>query len=58
MLLDNWSTVVCMILLIIFFKVRYHWSQYLGALLCFAGIGVLLRGDFVVGKKEEITGGE
>ena len=55
MLLDNWSAFVCMILLIVFFKVRYHWSQYLGALVCFAGIGVLLRGDIVLGQKDAIT---
>jgi len=55
MLLDNWSTLVCMILLISFFKVTYHWSQYLGALMCFAGIGVLLRGDVILGQTDEIT---
>ncbi|CAG8574028.1 10399_t:CDS:2 [Paraglomus brasilianum] len=54
MLLDNWSTIVCMILLMVFFRVRYHWSQYLGALLCFGGIGVLLRGD-INNNKDIIT---
>ncbi|RIB13459.1 DUF914 domain membrane protein [Gigaspora rosea] len=49
-LLDAWAIPICVILSIFFLHVKYHWSQYLGVLICMAGIGVLIEGDFQSGK--------
>ncbi|CAG8533416.1 24656_t:CDS:2 [Dentiscutata erythropus] len=49
-LLDAWSIPVCVILSILFLRVKYHWSQYLGVGICLAGIGVLIEADFKSGK--------
>jgi len=50
MLLDTWAIPVCMLLSILCLKVRYHWSQYLGVVICLVGIGILLAGDLQSGK--------
>ncbi|CAJ0767496.1 21650_t:CDS:2 [Entrophospora sp. SA101] len=50
MLLDTWAIPVCMLLSILFLKVGYHWSQYLGVVICLVGIGVLLAGDLESGR--------
>nr|CAG8466874.1 12193_t:CDS:2 [Entrophospora candida] len=50
MLLDTWAIPVCMLLSILFLRVGYHWSQYLGVLICLVGIGVLLAGDLETGQ--------
>ncbi|CAG8592372.1 33523_t:CDS:2 [Racocetra persica] len=49
-LLDAWAIPVCVILSIFFLHVKYHWSQYLGIVICMAGIGVLIEADFQSGK--------
>ncbi|RUS35024.1 hypothetical protein BC938DRAFT_476762 [Jimgerdemannia flammicorona] len=47
MLLDAWSIPVVMILSIIFLKLRYHWSQYVGAAVCLAGLALLVTSDVI-----------
>jgi len=49
MLLDAWSTPCVVILLIIFLKVRFHWSQYLAVLICLAGIAIVVASDLTEG---------
>ncbi|GBC04454.1 hypothetical protein RclHR1_00570010 [Rhizophagus clarus] len=49
MLLDAWSTPCVVILLIIFLKVKFHWSQYLAVLICLGGIAVIIASDFIGG---------
>ncbi|KAI7898039.1 solute carrier family 35 member SLC35F1/F2/F6 [Cokeromyces recurvatus] len=50
MLLDCWSTPVCMILAFIFMKVRYRWVQYVGVFLALCGLGMLVASDVITGK--------
>ncbi|KAI8344036.1 hypothetical protein BC941DRAFT_342648 [Chlamydoabsidia padenii] len=53
MLLDCWSTPVCMILSLIFLKVRYRWVQYLGVFIALCGLGMLVASDVITGKNYE-----
>ncbi|KAI7872884.1 hypothetical protein BDF14DRAFT_1749671 [Spinellus fusiger] len=50
MLLDCWSTPVCMILSVIFLKVRYRWVQYLGVVIALVGLALLVVSDLVTDK--------
>ncbi|CAO3583183.1 unnamed protein product [Absidia cylindrospora] len=50
MLLDCWSTPVCMILSFIFLKVRYRWVQYLGVFIALCGLGMLVASDVITGR--------
>jgi solute carrier family 35 protein F1/2 len=50
MLLDCWSTPVCMLLSFIFLKVRYRWVQYLGVFIALCGLGMLVASDVITGK--------
>ncbi|CAG8493085.1 1984_t:CDS:2 [Acaulospora morrowiae] len=54
-LLDVWTIPVVVTLSLIFLKVKYHWSQYLGIVICLSGVGILIKGDFDSGK-DMITG--
>lgn len=49
MLLDSWSTPVCVILAFIFFRCRYRWVQYFGIFLAIGGIGMLVGSDVMQG---------
>lgn len=49
-LLDGWATVVCVILSFLFLKVRYHWTQVLGVVLCIGGLALLTVSDLLTGK--------
>ncbi|KAI9248072.1 solute carrier family 35 member SLC35F1/F2/F6 [Sporodiniella umbellata] len=50
MLLDCWSTPVCMILSYFFLKVRYRWLQFLGVFIALCGLGMLVASDVITGK--------
>ncbi|KAI8875640.1 DUF914-domain-containing protein [Backusella circina FSU 941] len=50
MLLNCWSTPVCMILSFIFLKVRYRWVQYLGVIIALGGMGMLIASDVMNGN--------
>ncbi|CAO3644558.1 unnamed protein product [Cunninghamella blakesleeana] len=50
MLLDSWSTPVCMLLTYIFLKVRFRWVQYLGVFIALCGMGMLVGSDVMTGK--------
>lgn len=49
MLLDSWSTPVCVILSFIFLRVRYRWVQYLGIFVSLCGMGMLVGSDAMGG---------
>ncbi|EPY50067.1 membrane transporter [Schizosaccharomyces cryophilus OY26] len=44
-LLDSWATVAVVILSFFFLKVRYHWSQLLGIVVCIGGLALLVVSD-------------
>jgi len=50
MLLDAWAIPVCMFFLYVYFRRRYHYTQILGALICIAGLGLLVASDQLTGK--------
>ncbi|KAI7889430.1 solute carrier family 35 member SLC35F1/F2/F6 [Mucor mucedo] len=50
MLLDCWSTPVCMILSFWLLKVRYRWVQYLGVFIALCGLGMLVASDVITDK--------
>lgn len=44
-LINFWAIVVVVVISFLFLKVRYHWTQVLGILICCGGMGVLLARD-------------
>ncbi|CAG8700938.1 10663_t:CDS:2, partial [Gigaspora rosea] len=44
-LLDAWATPVVVVLSLIFLKVRFHPSQYIGVIICLAGLGLVAYCD-------------
>ncbi|KAI7890950.1 solute carrier family 35 member SLC35F1/F2/F6 [Mucor mucedo] len=50
MLLNCWSTPVCMLLSFIFMKIRYRWVQYVGVVIALGGMGMLIASDVMEGK--------
>lgn len=55
MLLDCWSTPVCMILSYFFLKVKYRWVQYLGVFIALCGLGMLVGSDVMTDKNYGAT---
>lgn len=49
-LLDAWAVVVVVILSFTFLKVRYHWTQCLGIVVCLCGLGLLVGSDALTHK--------
>ncbi|KAK9457978.1 hypothetical protein V1511DRAFT_454825 [Dipodascopsis uninucleata] len=49
-LLDNWTIAVVVVLSFLFLKVRYHWTQYAGIIICIAGMVLVVIGDLVTDK--------
>ncbi|KAI9481580.1 MAG: hypothetical protein EXX96DRAFT_567287 [Benjaminiella poitrasii] len=50
MLLNCWSTPVCMILSFFLMKIRYRWVQYVGVVIALGGMGMLIASDVMEGK--------
>ncbi|KAH9983912.1 DUF914-domain-containing protein, partial [Russula compacta] len=50
MLLDAWAIPVCMFFLYVYFRRRFHYTQILGALICVAGLGLLVASDELTHK--------
>ncbi|KAL5117573.1 hypothetical protein ACEQ8H_004466 [Pleosporales sp. CAS-2024a] len=48
-LINFWAIVVVVILSFLFLRVRYHWTQVLGILLCMGGLGVIFGSDHITG---------
>lgn len=49
-LLDNLSVVWVVILSFFLLKVRYHWTQLLGIVVCIAGVVLIIVSDLLMGK--------
>lgn len=49
-LLDACSIITVVVLSFLFLKVRYHWTQILGILICLGGLGLLVASDAKTGK--------
>ncbi|KAI9882895.1 MAG: hypothetical protein M1823_005353 [Watsoniomyces obsoletus] len=54
-LINFWAIVVVVVLSFLFLRVRYHWSQILGILICIGGMGVLLASDRITGTNNGPT---
>ncbi|KAI8967412.1 hypothetical protein BDF20DRAFT_900940 [Mycotypha africana] len=50
MLIDCWSTPVCMFLSFLLLKVRYRWVQYVGVFIALCGLGMLVASDVITDK--------
>jgi len=50
MLLDAWAIPVCMFFLYVYMRTHFHWTQILGALICVAGLGLLVGADQLTNK--------
>ncbi|KAF1812629.1 DUF914-domain-containing protein [Eremomyces bilateralis CBS 781.70] len=48
-LINFWAIVVVVLISLIFLRVRYHLTQYVGILLCIGGMGVLIASDHLQG---------
>lgn len=48
-LINFWAIVVVVILSFLLLRVRYHWTQIAGILLCIGGMGVLFGSDKITG---------
>jgi solute carrier family 35 protein F1/2 len=48
-LINFWAIVVVVILSYLILKVRYHWAQILGIIVCIGGMGILLASDHITG---------
>lgn len=44
-LIEFWAIVVVVLISFIFLKVRYHWTQIIGILLCIGGVGIIFGSD-------------
>jgi solute carrier family 35 protein F1/2 len=49
-LINFWAIVVVVIISFFLLRVRYHWAQILGILVCIGGMGVLLGSDQITGS--------
>ncbi|KAF2804027.1 DUF914-domain-containing protein [Mytilinidion resinicola] len=49
-LINFWAIVVVVIMSLIFLRVRYHITQYLGIILCIGGMGILFGSDHITGN--------
>lgn len=54
-LLDNFAIVVVVILSFIFLKVRYHWTQLTGIVVCIGGMALLVVSDVLTDKNYAAT---
>ncbi|KAH8111027.1 DUF914-domain-containing protein [Phellopilus nigrolimitatus] len=50
MLLDAWAIPVCLFFSWVYMRTKYHWTQILGALICIAGLGLLVASDTITDK--------
>ncbi|KAI9779937.1 MAG: hypothetical protein M1839_007093 [Geoglossum umbratile] len=49
-LINFWAIVVVVIVSFLLLRVRYHWSQVVGILVCCGGMGLLLASDHITGS--------
>jgi len=51
-LINFWAIVIVVVLSFLFLKVRYHWTQIIGVLLCIGGVGVIFGSDHITGSNQ------
>lgn len=49
-LINFWAIVVVVVLSFVLLKVRYHWAQCIGIVICIGGVGVLIGSDHIQGS--------
>ncbi|KAH0565014.1 hypothetical protein GP486_001599 [Trichoglossum hirsutum] len=49
-LINFWAIVVVVIISFLILRVRYHWTQVMGILICCGGMGLLLASDHITGS--------
>ncbi|EEP79391.1 conserved hypothetical protein [Uncinocarpus reesii 1704] len=49
-LINFWAIVIVVLLSFFLLRVRYHWAQYLGIIVCIGGMGVLFGSDHITGS--------
>ena len=49
-LINFWAIVVVVIISFIVLRVRYHWTQYSGIIICLGGMGILFGSDHLTGN--------
>ena len=54
-LINFWAIVVVVIVSFLLLRVRYHWTQILGILICIGGVGILFGSDHI--SQGSTTGG-
>lgn len=48
-LINFWAIVIVIVVSFLFLRVRYHWAQIIGILVCIGGMGVLIASDHIMG---------
>jgi solute carrier family 35, member F1/2 len=48
-LINFWAIAMVVIVSLVFLRVRYHWLQVLGILVCIGGLGILFGSDYLTG---------
>lgn len=48
-LINFWAIAVVVVVSFFFLKVRYHWTQIVGILMCIGGLGVIFGSDHITG---------
>ena len=46
-LIEFWAIVVVVLISFLFLKVRYHWTQIVGILICIGGLGIIFGSDHI-----------
>ena len=46
-LINFWAIVIVVLVSFVFLKVRYHWTQIVGILVCIGGVGILFGSDHI-----------
>lgn len=51
-LINFWAIVIVVVISFLFLRVRYHWTQILGILMCIGGVGVIFGSDQITGANQ------
>ncbi|EAS30674.3 solute carrier family 35, member F1/2 [Coccidioides immitis RS] len=49
-LINFWAIVIVVAVSFLLLRVRYHWAQYIGIIVCIGGMGVLFGSDHITGS--------
>ncbi|KAI9852581.1 MAG: hypothetical protein M1838_000235 [Thelocarpon superellum] len=54
-LINFWAIVIVVVVSFLFLRVRYHWSQVAGIVVCIGGMGLLLASDHITGSNGSVA---